>query len=130
MDVIINTLNKVDEVMFKKIDYRVYLVGAFIMLAISGSLIYEYATQEPTQNFTISLKDYIPSGESIMIEVQEGCDKDSKYGDCYQEKSTTSFCDSASIEYGSNYPPTCYETPESWIDEGKVYVGEKLEVKK
>lgn len=47
-----------------------------------------------------------------------------------EEISSTSFCDSAPLEYGSNYPPTCYEAPQSWIDEGKVYVGEKLEVKK
>lgn len=45
-------------------------------------------------------------------------------------KSQTSFCDSAPLEYNSNYPPTCYEAPQSWIEEGKVYKGTKLEVKK
>lgn len=45
-------------------------------------------------------------------------------------KDNTSFCDSASLESGSNYPVTCYETPQSWIDEGKIYKGTKLEAKK
>lgn len=46
------------------------------------------------------------------------------------KETTTSFCDSAPLEYGSDFPTTCYETPQSWIDEDKVYAGEKLEVKK
>lgn len=44
-------------------------------------------------------------------------------------KTQTSFCDSAPLEYGSNFPPTCYEAPQSWKEEGKVYVGQELEVK-
>lgn len=45
-------------------------------------------------------------------------------------KYQTSFCDSASIEEGSDFPPTCYEAPQSWKEEGKLYAIEKLEVKK
>jgi hypothetical protein len=48
----------------------------------------------------------------------------------FSEDETTAFCDSASIEEGSDFPPTCYEVPKSWKEEGKIYSVEKLEVKK
>ena len=47
----------------------------------------------------------------------------------FNKPKEASFCDSAPLEYGSDYPSTCYEAPQSWKDEGKVYVGEQLEVK-
>jgi hypothetical protein len=47
----------------------------------------------------------------------------------FNKPKKASFCDSAPLEYGSDYPSTCYEAPQSWVDEGKVYKGVKLGVK-
>lgn len=42
MDVIINALNKIDEIMFKKVSYKVYVVGALFVLVALGQVLYDY----------------------------------------------------------------------------------------
>jgi len=67
MDVI-NFLNRIDEILFKKVPYKFYLVGVFIMMFIVGNCVYEYVNQPKPNNFTIDLSDYKYSGESKIIE--------------------------------------------------------------